>query len=308
LGKLVQTNQKMKVNIQNSWGDQIFSITSGLVLAIICLLTLLPVVTVMLNSLTPTKDLVNNPNSFIVIPSYITFNHYIWLFKGSQRIFTAYTITILRTLVGTFLCLFMTVVTAYPLSKKYLPGRNGIMKLFFFTLIFSGGMIPTFLVVNGMKITDTFFALLIPCALNVYYMIIMRTFFASIPEEISEAARIDGASDVTVLFKIILPLALPSMAAIGLFYAVFHWNSFMDVVMYINKRSLWPLQMLLREILVTNDIGELSLGGLIQDAARPPASVITNCTLVVSALPLMCIYPFLQKYFVKGLMIGSVKG
>ncbi|GHU84197.1 putative ABC transporter permease protein YtcP [Clostridia bacterium] len=273
------------------------------------LTTLIPILSVILMSLTPVTDLarISSP-SLLLIPSYLTLNNYVWLFRGSTRLLDAYGITIARLISGTALCLLLTVITAYPLSKKYLPGRDKIMMLFFFTMLFSGGMIPTYLVVNTLGLTDTFLALILPCALSVYNMILMRTYFQGLPEELDESARIDGASDMTILFRIILPVSAPALASIGLFYAVMHWNSFMDAVLYIRPRELWPLQLLMREILSTNSAQELSLGGLVEDPLRPSTTLIINVVIVVSALPIMCVYPFIQKYFVKGLMVGAIKG
>lgn len=295
--------------IKKTLGDRIFGTVNAAILILLSLLTLLPVLTVVLQSVTPTIDFQRNPNAFLVVPSSITFSHYRWIFQGSPLLGKAYLVTILRTVLGTGLSLLVTVLTAYPLSKKYLPGRNALMMVFFFTMLFSGGMVPTYLVVNSLGLTNTFWALIIPCLLNVYNMIIMRTFFQGIPEEIDESARIDGANDLVVLFRIVLPLALPTLASIGLFYAVYHWNAYTDSIMYIgSNRDVWPLQMLMREIVIMNNAGEMQLGGAIADPNRPSTSIIISCTLVVSALPIMCVYPFLQRYFVKGLTVGSLKG
>ncbi|TDG00584.1 carbohydrate ABC transporter permease [Paenibacillus piri] len=287
--------------------DHIFGACNLLFLTIITLVTLLPVIAVLLSSVTPMDDVIKHPSSFIVIPSSLTFDYYAWLFRGSSSIIDAYTITILRTLVGTAISLALTIVTAYPLSKKFLPGRGGIMSIFFFTMLFSGGIIPTFLIVNGLHLTNSFWALIIPSALSVYNLIIMRTFFQTIPIELEESAYIDGASEMTTLLRIVLPVSLPSLATISLFYAVFHWNAFFDAVMYITNRKLWPLQLILREILVKNDIGDLALGGSLSEV-RPPSSVLINTTIVVAVLPIMCVYPFLQRYFIQGMMVGSIKG
>jgi len=303
-------NKKISVyrGIRLGRNDRWFGVINATFLSVVSLATLVPVISVILKSLTPVSDLQRSSSSVLLIPSSLTLNNYIWLFRGSMRLINAYGITIARTVLGTALCLLVTVMTAYPLSKRYLPGRGKLMMLFFFTMLFSGGMIPTYLVVDSLKLTDTFWALILPCALSIYNMILMRTYFQSIPEEIDESARIDGASDIRILFRIILPISTPALASIGLFYAVMHWNSFMDAVLYIRNRGLWPLQLLMREILQNNSVEELSLGGLIEDPMRPSAALIINVVIVVSALPIMCVYPFIQKYFVKGLMIGSVKG
>jgi len=311
MNDVILKKQPVRSRIRQGTGDRVFGTVNTLVMVLLSLVALLPVVSVFLLSVTPMADVQRNPNAFIVWPSQVTLGHFLWLFRGSSRLVDAYVITIIRTVVGTLACLLVTVLTAYPMSKKYLPGRNAIMMFFFFTMIFTGGMVPTYIVVNSLGLTNTFWAMILPPLMSVYYMIIMRTFFQSIPEELDESARIDGANEFVILLRIILPLALPTLASIGLFYAVFHWNSFMDVIIYLTHgtaRRLWPLQLLLREIVINNNVGELSLGGLIQDPQRPNTQAIISCTIVVSSLPIMCLYPFLQRYFVKGLMVGAVKG
>lgn len=288
--------------------DKLFGLFNAAVLIVVSVFTLIPVLQVILTSFMPVTDMLKASNAILRFPSKPTFHNYVWLFRGSDRLVSAYIVTIARTLLGTALNLLITVTTAYPLSKKTLAGRRPIMLLFTFTMLFSGGMIPTYLVVDSLRLTDTFLAMLLPCAMSVYNMILMRTFFQSIPEEMDESAKIDGASEIRILFSIILPVSLPAIASIGLFYAVNHWNSFIDAVMYIRSREIWPLQLLMREILTNNSVAELALGGLVEDPNRPNAQLVIAVVIVVSALPIMCIYPFLQKYFVSGLMIGSVKG
>lgn len=305
----LQTDRKLDARgVRLSTSDRVFGIVNATILVVVSLFSLVPIFQVLLTSFTPAADMLRPNSSILQIPSHFTFHNYVWLFRGSNRLLNAYKITLLRTLIGTLLSLLVTVTTAYPLSKKYLAGRKFFMLLFYFTMLFSGGMIPTYLIVDGLDLTDTFGAMILPCAMSVYNMILMRTYFQSIPEELDESARLDGATDIRILFHIILPVSMPALASIGLFYAVFHWNSYIDAVMYIRSRELWPLQLLMREILTNNSVAELSLGGLIEDPNRPNAQLIIAVVIVVSALPIMCVYPFLQKYFVKGLMIGSVKG
>ena len=173
-------------------------------------------------------------------------------------------------------------------------------------MIFSGGMIPTYLVVKSFKLNNTIWALIVPSLLNVYNMIIMRTFFEGIPDDLEEAARIDGCSEWKTLIKIILPVSKPTLASISLFYAVWHWNAFFDVVLYITDRKLWPLQTLLREVVLTMSMAELN--AQMADVATPPSSSVIAATVMVSTVPILVVYPFLQKYFVKGVMVGAVKG
>ena len=181
------------------------------------------------------------------------------------------------------------------------------MALFLFSMIFQAGMIPTFLAVKQYKLINTFWALILPEMLSVYNMIIMRTFFTSLPLELMDAAAIDGCSEMKTLVRIVLPLSTPVLASIGLFYAVWHWNSWFDAILYINKRELWPMQTMLREILLSSSLHELEQGNIL-DGATPPATTVQAAAIMVSVIPIACVYPFLQKYFVKGIMIGSVKG
>ncbi len=286
-------------------GDSIFTALIYIILVIIGLITLFPFLDVVFNSLTSSKELVENAKSVIAIPKNPTLENYRYVLSGNS-IFRAYGVTIFRTIVGTVLNMAITVMTAYPLSKKFLPGRSGLMQIFFFTMIFSGGMIPTYLVVKTFKLTNTIWALIIPSLLNVYNMIMMRTSFEGIPEELEDAAKIDGCSEWTTLIRIVLPVSKPTLASISLFYAVWHWNSFFDVVLYITDRKLWPLQTLLREVVLTMSMAELN--AQLADVTTPPSSSVIAATVMVSTLPILVVYPFLQKYFVKGVMVGAVKG
>lgn len=296
---------KYKGKIKQSAGDRIFTVVVYLILICAGIVTLFPFLDVVFTSLTSSKELVLNAKKVLAIPIHPTLQNYAYVLSGSS-IFHAYGVTIFRTVVGTLLNMVITVLTAYPLSKKFLPGRSAIMQIFFFTMIFSGGMIPTYLVVKSYHLANTIWALIIPGLLNVYNMIIMRTFFEGIPEDLEEAARIDGCSEWKALAKIILPISKPVLASVSLFYAVWHWNSFFDVVLYITDRKLWPLQTLLREIVLTMSMAELNAN--MADVATPPSSSVIAATVMVSVIPILLVYPFLQKYFVKGVMIGAVKG
>ncbi len=291
--------------VRQSKVDCIVTILIYIILVIIGLMTLFPFMDVVFNSLTSSKELVENAKAVIAIPKHPTLENYKYVLSGNS-IFRAYGVTVFRTVVGTLLNLVITVMTAYPLSKKFLPGRNVLMQIFFFTMIFSGGMIPTYLVVKTFKLSNTIWALIIPSLLNVYNMIIMRTFFEGISEELEDAARIDGCSEWKTLLKIVLPVSKPTLASIALFYAVWHWNSFFDVVLYITDRKLWPLQTLLREVVLTMSMAELN--AQMADVAAPPSSSVIAATVMVSTVPILAVYPFLQKYFVKGVMVGAVKG
>ena len=218
--------------------------------------------------------------------------------------------TFIYTTVGTSINLLLTTMGAYALSRKNLYGRNVITAILIFTMFFSGGMIPTYLVVKSLHMLNTIWAMVIPGAISVYNLIIMRTFFqTSIPDELEEAAHIDGCSNIQTLIRIVLPLSTPILAVMVLFYAVSHWNTFFDGLIYLTDRNKFPLQLILREILIQNRVADMDSTleeSLIQQAIAVEG--LKYALVVVANLPVLIMYPFVQKYFVKGVMIGSLKG
>lgn len=226
---------------------------------------------------------------------------------SKNTIWDSMLVTVIVTLCGTFLGLLLTVFAAYPLSRKDLRGRKVISAFILFTMYFSGGIIPTFLVVEKLNMINSLSALFVPSAINVFNFIIMRTFFRGIPDDLEEAATLDGASDMQVLSKIILPLSVPILATIGLFYAVAYWNNYFDALMYIQSPEKFTLQLRLRQLLFTEELNQLSniSEGIGQQVM---AESLKMASIVVSTLPIIIVYPWLQKYFVKGVMLGSVKG
>ncbi len=227
-----------------------------------------------------------------------------------KQVWTGYRNTIFYTVVGTAINLVMTTLAAYPLSRKNFQGRNIYMTLFLVTMFFGGGLIPTYLLLSQIHFTNTVWALIIPGAINTYNMIIMRTYFQnSIPEELIDAARIDGCNDIGILTKIVIPVSKSIYAVITLYYMVGHWNSYFSGLMYLRNRELYPLQLILRSILNASKIDLTQ----IQDpaalaAAAGSVDLMKYSLVIVSSLPVLIAYPFVQKYFKKGVMIGSVKG
>lgn len=218
---------------------------------------------------------------------------------------TAMLNTIFVTVVGTILNIIVTSMLAYPLSRKNMKIAKALNFYVVFPMFFSGGMIPTYLIVRNLGIIDTYWAYLIPSLISPFYCLLLRNFFASIPKELEESAIIDGANYVVILFKIIIPLSLAAIATIGLFYAVEHWNVFLQAIMYVTDRKLWTLQMFLREIISQSDFAFEKPEGADQFVALES---LRMAAILVSIIPILCVYPFVQKYFVKGVMVGSVKG
>ncbi|HIU31134.1 MAG TPA: carbohydrate ABC transporter permease [Candidatus Caccousia avistercoris] len=217
----------------------------------------------------------------------------------------SYLNTIAYTVVGTAVNLLLTLLGAYPLSRKDLPGRKGITFFFTFTMLFSGGLIPTFLVVKALGLIDTFWVMILPTAVSTWNLIMMKTFFQATPVSLLEAARIDGSSEWGTLVRIVLPLSIPSIMTIGLFYAVSHWNDYFQAMIYLNTPENYPLQIHLRDIVLQNSMEQQFAS--MQQGQRQGSEGVKYATIMFATVPILCVYPFIQKYFVKGVMLGSIK-
>ncbi|MCH1640759.1 carbohydrate ABC transporter permease [Paenibacillus timonensis] len=227
----------------------------------------------------------------------------------NDQIWTGYRNSILYTVVGTLINITMTLLAAYPLSRPDLPGRKGLMLIITLTMFFSGGLIPSYLLVKSLGMVDTMWALIIPGAISTYNLIVMRTYFqSSIPWELQEAAHIDGCSNWRLLISIILPLSKPILAVMVLFYAVGHWNAFFNALIYIRSEHLYPLQLILREILMISQSAGVDGGNVGMEEKILLSESIKYAVIIVSSLPVLVMYPFVQRHFVKGVMIGSIKG
>lgn len=288
-------------------GDRIFGIINFLILCLVVIIMLYPLIFVLSAS-------ISNPELLLrgevrLFPKEITFDGYKRVFEN-RDVMRGYLNTFIYTTVGTSINLLLTTMGAYALSRKNLYGRNVITAILIFTMFFSGGMIPTYLVVKSLHMLNTIWAMVIPGAISVYNLIIMRTFFqTSIPDELEEAAHIDGCSNIQTLIRIVLPLSTPILAVMVLFYAVSHWNTFFDGLIYLTDRNKFPLQLILREILIQNRVADMDSTleeSLIQQAIAVEG--LKYALVVVANLPVLIMYPFVQKYFVKGVMIGSLKG
>ena len=247
-----------------------------------------------------------------LLPKDITLEGYKMILEY-KPIWTGYRNTVFYTVIGTLINVFLTVTCAYSLSKKDLVGRSFFMKLFTFTMFFNGGLIPTYLVIKQLNIINTVWAMWLPVAVSVWNVIICKTYFeSSIPYELQEAASSDGCSDIGILLRIVLPLSKPILAVLALFYAVSHWNTYFNALIYLNNENLYPLQLFLRRILIMDQMTDM-MGAdpeLVEQLIRRMElkDSMKFGIIVVSSLPIICVYPFIQKYFVKGVMVGAVKG
>ncbi|MFM9331825.1 carbohydrate ABC transporter permease [Paenibacillus mesotrionivorans] len=283
-------------------GNRIFDAINYLLLTIVGLVTVLPLVHVLAGSVTTVEEMARKP--FVLIPTEFTLNAYKYILS-TPTIFKALGVSIFVTAIGTLISMFITSLMAYGLTRRDLDGRKFFNLMVVFTMLFHGGLIPSFLVVKQVGLIDSLFAMIIPSAVSAFNLIILRSFFQGLPEGLEESAKLDGCGDFGILFKIVLPLSLPSIATISLFYAVTYWNSYFSAIMYINNADKWPVQVLLRQIVI-------AASGMAADTdnefIKPPEQTIKMAVIVVSTLPILMVYPFIQKYFAKGALVGSVKG
>jgi putative aldouronate transport system permease protein len=292
---------------KKSLGERAFDTCNVLFLSLFAFSALYPFLDVL--SLSFSTPAAANQYGLKLWPSEITLEGYKAVF-ANPHIWTGYYNTIYRTVLGTFLNVVFTILCAYPLSKKHLPNRNVFTSIIVFTMFFSGGLIPNYLLMKEFGLLDNRLVLILPGLISAFTMIIVRNFFMSLPEEIEESAKIDGANDLRILFTIVLPVSLPIIATISLWYAVAHWNAWFDSLLYITDPSKVVLGNVLRKIVIEGSSQfqsfEQANGGDHQLLVTPDA--IKAATIMVATIPIICVYPFIQKYFVKGVMIGSLKG
>ncbi len=287
-----------------TFGSRLFDAFNYFLIVLLCVMMIYPVFYLLMLSIT-------SPNlpltSLYFIPPKMTLKTYAEVLKN-QYIISGFSNTIVRTVLGTAMSLAVTVMTAYPLSKKYFPNKNFWTAIIVFTMFFSGGLIPNYLLVSGLGLRNTVWALILPRLINTYNMLIARNFFMSIPEELCESAKIDGANDIRVLFRIVVPVSLPIIATLTVWIAVSHWNAWFDSMIYVTESKKQVLQVVLRRIVLegTNDMMNLNMQ--IDEDLAPNPETLKAATTIVTILPIVMIYPFIQKYFVKGVMIGSLKG
>lgn len=295
--------------IKRGPGERIGHFFVCLVLGLFAFSTIYPVWHVIMYSISDSKQAMSG--GFFFFPRGFSLMSYEMIFKTAQ-IWTAYGNSIMVMLVGTVISVLLSALTAYPLSRKRLKGRNFFSMVIFFTMLFSGGMIPLYLQVSNLGLLDTFWAMILPIAMSAYNMFILRNFMQGIPDSLEESARLDGANDIVILFRIMLPLCTPSLAAIAMFYGVGYWNNYMNCLLYTNSSSLQVLPLYLRTVLGGAAANALSASG---DMAKigEAASVLTEETVkmtvvAVSVVPIILVYPYLQRFYTKGITVGAVKG
>lgn len=297
-------NTKTKTRINESVGDRLFMGAIYMFLILVLMIVLYPLIYIVSASFSSASAVVSG--RVWLFPVEPSLDGYRAIFNNPQ-IIQGFSNSLFYTVVGTFISVSITVLLAYPLSKRTFYGRNFIMVLLVFTMIFDGGLIPLYLVVKNLNMIDTIWALLLPQALAVFQVIIARTFFQStIPEELSEASEMDGCSEIKFFWKVVLPLSKPILAVLVLMYAVMKWNMYFDALIYLKSEELFPLQIILRSILILN----VESGGNIEEVLKLQGlkELMKYSLIVVSSLPVLILYPFVQKHFVKGMLIGSIKG
>lgn len=293
------------MKIRKGMGEISFNAINVLFMLIMIVITIYPFIYVLMSSLSSSTQLLSH-TGVLLKPLGFTTEAYRMVFRN-PNILSGFGNTLIIVLVGTVCSLMLSCLGAYVLSRKGVPWVRPVMLMIVFTMFFSGGLIPSYLLVNNwLGLGNSLSALIIPGIISTWNLIILRTSFGAIPESLIESARIDGAQDFTILFRIVIPLSMPVIAVMILFYSVGYWNSWFSAMIYLQDRSLFPLQLILREILIQNSTlfmaGDASAGDI-----EAVGESIKYATIIVATLPILVVYPFLQKYFVKGVMIGSIK-
>lgn len=270
--------------------------------AIFALLILIPLWMILITSLSSPEGYANS--TFHMWSSGFTLDAYKRIFNNSSGILNGFWVSIRVTVMGTILSMFLTSLAGYVLSKKDMPGRKWMFRFVLFTMFFSGGLMPFYTTVRNYNLSNTIFALFVPMAIQTYYVILMKNFFEALPDSVEEAAKLDGANDIQILFKVVIPMSVPSFAAIALFYAVYYWNEYFYASLFVQSNNLQPLPVLLRQMIVQN----LTLAQMGASTMATNAEQFKMACIIVAIIPVLIAYPFVQKYFTKGLNIGAVKG
>lgn len=293
--------------IKRSKGEIVFEAGNAIVMSIMIAICLYPLLYVLFASFSDPHKLMAHSGPLLSSLGF-TLKGYEMVLRNPS-IATGYVNTIFYVVAGTAVNLFMTSLGAYVLSRKNAYWVNKMMLFIVFTMFFSGGTIPYYLLIKNLGGINSYWALILPGAISTWNLIVMRTSFLSIPDSLEESAKMDGANDLVVLFRIIIPLSTSMLAVMALFYGVAHWNSWFGAMLFLRKREMYPLQLILREVLIQNSSQDMIVQASIdQTDASVYSLLIQYCTIIVATAPILMVYPFLQKYFVKGVMIGAVKG
>lgn len=294
---------KQTFYLKESKGERVFSVLNAFLLLLLAVATLFPFLHVLAQSLSSETAVLSGQVGLFPVDSQVGTYKYV---MGNSQFISSFKVSVFITVFGTLGAMLVTTFAAYTLSKPDLPGRSFFLLLFIFAMLFHGGIIPNYLLMRSLGLLDRIWVLILPAMVNVFNLLIIKNFFEATPESLEEAARIDGASTFGILFRIVLPISLPVLATVSLFYAVAYWNDFFRAMIYISRPSLKPLQLYLYEIVTQT---QRPLTDVPVDSAMnlTPAAV-RSATIMATTLPILVVYPFLQKYFVKGIVVGSVKG
>ena len=308
LANFNKTKQKRK---KMSRDEIILQVICVHVVAILSIAIIVPVMYVVSMSLTSEAEILRNSGRFVLFPQQITFTAYTWLLDGGW-VFRSMFISVLRAFVGTVTMLFFTSMAAYTLTRKGMPGRNIFIMLVLITILFGAGLIPNFLLITSLGLRNSFWVFIIPGLIDSWGLLIIKQNMEQLPESLDEAARLDGANDLQIYFRVVLPLSVPVLAVVALFSAVNHWNAWFDALIYIENSDLWPFQLVLRNVL-TGIIAMRNVELGMPTHAMALAAQVNNealkmAAVVVGTIPILCVYPFMQKFFTKGILTGSVKG
>lgn len=300
------SGKRAQRRVKKMWGDRVFDLVNACIMILVCLVIAYPLYYVLIASFT--DPMIVNSGKILLYPEKLFTGGYQKIFEY-RPIWTGYANTILYTVCGTLAAIVATIPCAFALSRRELLGRKLLNFLFTFTMFFSGGIIPLYLIINAVGIYDTVWAMILPTAVSVYNMIVCRSFFDSnIPDELYDASKIDGSNDFDFFFRIVIPLSSTIMAVMILFYATSIWNSFMNALMFMGTQDKMPLQVILRNLVLSNQTSALTSSGTEVAQRMKMAEQLKYAIIVVSALPLLVVYPFVQKYFAKGVLMGAIKG
>lgn len=289
--------------LRKSWGDRVLDLFVYVFLLSFAAITLIPFANVFSKSVSAEWAVVSGKVGMLPVGFQLDTMKYV---LTSNEFLHAFVISIGVTLFGTIGSTLLTAITAYPLSKRSLPGGSFIILLFVFTMLFNGGIIPNYLLIRNLGMINQLSSLILPVLISVFNLLVIKSYYEGLPDALEDSAKMDGARTFTILFRIILPLSMPVLAAVGLFYAVYYWNDFLHPMLYLSNPSLKPLQLYLRDVIINSDAS--TIGKSLDDLLNVSSEGVRSAAVIASTVPILLVYPFLQKYFIKGVLIGSVKG